>query len=177
MGDASAALNVGTGSSVVLGRLSMLLESVDSFRSEARIQPFCTKVSIPSGRTSLTVACRSTSGVDDRTHRCTAPLPTTVVVSVSGSVTKETDVPAGFCCQFHCHCEALPHSPPPPVRVPKSVRGSALASAVKDFTPLVAAAVALSVPPDPRYQVRAAVPGTGKAEKSLAYPGIGSPGP
>jgi hypothetical protein len=111
-------LNVGTGSSVVLGRLKMLFESVESLRSLARIQPFWTKVSIPSGRTSLIVACRSTSGVDDLTQRCTAPLPRTVVACVSGAVTYETDVPAGFCFHRQSHCDALPQSPPEPVLLP-----------------------------------------------------------
>ena len=43
----------------------MLLELVASLRSLARSQPFWTNVSLPSGRTSLTVAWRSTSGVED----------------------------------------------------------------------------------------------------------------
>ena len=87
IGAASAAVNVGIGSSVVLGRLNMLFESVESLRSLARSQPFCTNVSFPSGRTSLIVACRSTSGVDDFTQSETAPLPTTVVFAVSGAET------------------------------------------------------------------------------------------
>src|SRR5258706_16243898 len=117
MGEASAAVNVGIGSSVVLGRLNMFVESVESLRSLARIQPFWTKVSFPSGRTSLIVACRSTSGVDDRTQTSTAPPPMTAVSSASGAETYETAVPDGFCCQFHCHCDALPHNPPVPVLV------------------------------------------------------------
>src|SRR5690349_1311652 len=104
MGDASAAVNVGTGSSVVLARLNMLFDVVASLRSLARSQPFCTNTSLPSGRTSLTVACKSTSGVEDRTHSDTAPLPTTVVFAVSGGDTYDTAVPAGFGCQFHDHC-------------------------------------------------------------------------
>ena len=52
---------------------NMFSEVVASLRSLARIQPFWTKVSLPSGRTSLTVAWRSTSGVDDFTQRLTAP--------------------------------------------------------------------------------------------------------
>src|SRR4051812_36757109 len=118
MGEASEAVNVGTGSSAVLGRLKMLFESVESLRSLARIQPFWTKVSLPSGRTSLIVACRSTSAVDDRAQSCTAPPPTTVVFAVSGAETYATAVPAGFCSQLHCHCDALPHKPPPPVLLP-----------------------------------------------------------
>ncbi len=42
---------------------------VESLRSLARSHPFWTNVSLPSGRTSLTVAWRSTSGVDERSHR------------------------------------------------------------------------------------------------------------
>src|SRR6478609_7421800 len=115
MGEASAAVKVGIGSSAVLGRLNMFFEFVESLRSLARIQPFWTKVSLPSGPTSLIVAIRSTSGVDDCTQRFTAPLPMTVVFAVSGAETYETAVPDGFCCQFHSHWDALPHSPPVPV--------------------------------------------------------------
>src|SRR5256885_8346904 len=105
MGEASAALNVGTGSSAVLGRLKMLFAFVESLRSLARSQPFWTNVSFPSGRTSLIVACRSTSGVDDRTHRETAPLPMTVVFEASGAETYDTAVPDGFCCHFQSHSD------------------------------------------------------------------------
>ena len=87
IGDASAAVKLGIGSSVVLGRLNMLFVSVESLRSLARSQPFCTNVSLPSGRTSLIVACRSTSGVDERTQSETAPVPMTVVSLVSGAET------------------------------------------------------------------------------------------
>src|ERR1700694_3372586 len=118
MGEASAAVKVGIGSSAVLSRLNMLFEFVESLRSLARIQPFWMKVSFPSGPTSLIVAWRSTSGVDDRTQRSTAPLPMTVVSAVSGAETYETAVPDGLCCQFHCHWDALPHTPPPPVLLP-----------------------------------------------------------
>src|SRR4051812_27507278 len=118
MGDASAAVNVGIGSSAVLNRLNMLFASVESLRSLARIQPFWTNVSFPSGRTSLIVASRSTSGVDDRTQRFTAPLPTTVVFPASGAERYETAVPDGLCSHFQSHCDALPHSPPVPVLVP-----------------------------------------------------------
>src|SRR5262245_30954702 len=103
----------------------MSFESVDSLRSLARIQPFCTNVSFASRRTSLIVAWRSTSGVDDRTHKFTAPFPMTAVFAVSGGETNEIAVPDGFCCQFQSHCDALPHNPPVPVLLPKSVRGSA----------------------------------------------------
>ena len=61
------------------------------------------------------VAWRSTSGVDDRTHRWTAPAPITVVFVFSGADTYHTAVPAGFCFQFHCHADALAHRPPVPV--------------------------------------------------------------
>src|SRR5438552_18204035 len=87
MGDTLDSRNVGIGSSSVGSCWKMLLEVVASLRSLARIQPFCTNVSLPSGRTSLTVAWRSTSGVDDLTHRWTAPAPMAVVLVVSGADT------------------------------------------------------------------------------------------
>ena len=65
----------------------MFAEVVASLRSLARIQPFWTKVSSPSGRTSLTDAWRSTLGVDDRNHRLTAPAPIAVASLVSGAET------------------------------------------------------------------------------------------
>ena len=95
----------------------------------------------------------------------------TVVFAVSGADTYETALPAGCCCQFHCHCDALPQRPPPPVLLPKSVRGRALASAVKELIAAVVGGVSPRSPGARRYQVRAVVPGTGKAEKSLMYPG------
>src|SRR2546423_3401271 len=146
MREASAAVKVGIGSSAVLGRLNMFFESVESLRSLARIQPFWTNVSFPSGRTSLIVACRSTSGVDDRTQRLTEPLPTTVVFAVSGGVTYETAVPDGCCCQFHDHCDALPHNPPVAVLLPKSVSGRAFASAVKELIPPLVGGLSPSAP-------------------------------
>src|SRR5476649_2190189 len=100
------------GSSAVGVSWKRFAELVASLRSLARIQPFWTKVSLPSGRTSLTVAWRSTSGVDDCTHRLTEPPPTTVVSLVSGADTYDTAEPAGDCTQFHCHWDAAPHSPP-----------------------------------------------------------------
>jgi hypothetical protein len=65
----------------------MLFELVASLRSLARIQPVCTNVSLPSGRTSLTVAWRSTSEVDDLTQSWTAPPPMAVMLLVSGAET------------------------------------------------------------------------------------------
>ena len=79
IGCTSDASIVGIGSSAVGSCANMLFEVVASLRSLARIQPFWTNVSLPSGRTSLTVACRSTSGVDDLTQRLTAPAPIAVV--------------------------------------------------------------------------------------------------
>src|SRR5436190_14815642 len=112
IGEASRAVKVGIGSSVVLRCLNSFMVFVDSLRSLARSQPFWTNVSFPSGRTSLIVACRSTSGVDDRTQRLTAPAPTTVALVVSGAETYETAVSDELCCQFQSHCDALPHNPP-----------------------------------------------------------------
>src|SRR5438876_4132289 len=105
IGDASDARNEGIGSSAVLVRLNMLSDVVESLRSLARIQPFCTNVSLPSGRTSLIVACRSTSGVDDRTQMSTAPEPMTVVFVPNGAERYDTEAPDGYCCQLQSHWE------------------------------------------------------------------------
>src|SRR5438132_13229313 len=115
MGCTSDARKVGIGWSSVGLCLKMLLELVASLRSLARIQPFCTNVSLPSGRTSLTVTWRSTSRVDDFTHTCTAPAPMTEVFAAIGAEVYETAEPGGLCSQFHVHCDALPQSPPDPV--------------------------------------------------------------
>src|SRR5690349_11640989 len=118
IGVTSEASMLGIGSSSVLLWCRTSSVPVASLRSLARIQPFWTNVSLPSGRTSLTVAWRSTSGVDERTQRSTAPGPMTAVSPDSGAETYETAVPDGFCSQLHCHWEALPHNPPPPVLLP-----------------------------------------------------------
>src|SRR4051812_883574 len=118
MGCTSDASMLGTGSSTVLCCLKMLSAVVASLRSLARIQPFCTNVSWPSGVTSLTVASRSTSGVDERTHRCTDPAPSTVVFVFNGAVRYDTAFPDGFWFHFQSHSDALPHNPPVPVFVP-----------------------------------------------------------
>src|SRR2546430_16886301 len=87
MGCTSDARKVGIGWSSVGPCLKMLFELAASLRSLARIQPFWTNVSLPSGRASLTVAWRSTSGVDDLTQRWTAPPPMAVALVVSGADT------------------------------------------------------------------------------------------
>src|SRR5437660_8000266 len=125
MGCTSDARNVGIGSSSVGLCLKMLFELVASLRSLARSQPFWTNVSLPSGRTSLTVAWMSTSGVDDLTQRWTAPAPTAVRSLVSGADTYDTAEPAGGWAQFHSHSDALPQRPPVPVLLEKSVSGTA----------------------------------------------------
>ena len=79
---------------------SSVLWRGSSFRSLARSQPFCTNVSLPSGRTSEIVACRSTSLVDAWIQSCTAPAPNTTVLDCSGADTNDTEVPAGFCSQW-----------------------------------------------------------------------------
>src|ERR1700747_1544241 len=113
------AVKVGIGSRSVGSCLKMLVDLVASLRSLARNQPFCTNVSLPSALTSLTVARRSTSGVDDSTHRWTAPAPIAARLPVSGADTYATAEPAGFCSHFHSHSDALPQRPPPPVLGPK----------------------------------------------------------
>src|ERR1700683_935766 len=78
---------VGIGWSRVGCWSNMFSEVVASLRSLARSHPFWTNVSLPSGRTSLIVAWKSTSGGADSTHRWTAPAPITVVFAVSGADT------------------------------------------------------------------------------------------
>src|SRR4051812_42459031 len=78
-----------TGSSRVLFRRS-------SLRSLPRTQPPCTNVSLPSGLTSLIVACRSAFGREERTQRRRAPAPTTVVLALNGLVEYDTALPAGL---------------------------------------------------------------------------------
>src|SRR5207244_11116209 len=78
MGCTSDARKVGIGWSSVGLCLKMLFELVASLRSLARSQPFWTNVSLPSGRTSLTGAWRSTYGVEDLTQRWTGPHPRAV---------------------------------------------------------------------------------------------------
>src|ERR671937_2871151 len=87
-GDTSASLRLRTGSSGVLLAAS-------SLRSVPRTQPPCTKVSLPSGLTTLIVAWRSTFGDDERTQTFTAPAPIAVVLALSGLVRYDTALPAG----------------------------------------------------------------------------------
>src|ERR1700756_2436083 len=105
-------VNVGIGSSSVGSCLKMFFDVVARLRSLARNQPFWTKVSLPSALTSLTVARRSTSGVDDSTHRWTAPAPIAARLPVSGGDTNDTAEPAGFCSHFQSHSAASPQRPP-----------------------------------------------------------------
>ena len=79
-GAASRRRRLGTGSSSVLLRAS-------SLRALARSQPLCTNVSWPSGRTSETVAWRSTLRAEARIHAASAPPPTTAVSAASGADT------------------------------------------------------------------------------------------
>src|SRR6266516_2733849 len=118
IGCTSDASIVGIGCSSVGFCLKMLLEVSASLRSLARIQPFWTNVSLPSGRTSRTAAWRSTSGVDDFTQRWTAPPPIAVVSVASGADTYDTAEPAGGCAHFQSHSDALPQRPPVPVLLP-----------------------------------------------------------
>src|SRR3954451_10903703 len=92
-GETSRALRLRVGSSSVLFRRS-------SLRSLPRTQPPCTKVSLPSGLTSLIVACRSTFGREERTQSRTAPAPTTVVLALSGPVRYDSALHAGLCAHL-----------------------------------------------------------------------------
>src|SRR5436190_16974222 len=110
---------------------SAVLFAGSSLRKLLRSQPPCTNVSLPSGRTSLIVACRSTFGFVERIHRSTRPAPTTVVLALSGLVTYETPVPAGGAC--HLYGGVAVQRPPSPAAVSpvKSVSGRAFAFQVK----------------------------------------------
>src|SRR5712692_2462944 len=94
-GAASARRRLGTGASRVLFRGS-------SFRASERSQPFWTKVSLPSGRTSDTVTCRSTLGAEDRIHARSAPTKTTAVSEERGADTYDPALPAGLWSQRYC---------------------------------------------------------------------------
>src|SRR5438477_10450421 len=101
MGRMSEARSLGIGSSNVLFCLNRLLVPVASLRSLARSHPFWTKVSLPSGLTSVIVAWRSTFGLDERTHRLILPAPTTVVLLASRLVRYEIALPGGGDFQWY----------------------------------------------------------------------------
>src|SRR5436190_714822 len=155
---------------------SGLLFSLSSLRSFARTQPFWTKTSLPSGRTSEIVTCRSAFGFDDLTHARTSPAPTTVVGVPSGSDTYERPLPGGGSC--HWYGGVAVHSPSVPAAVSplKSVSGRACASHVNASAPGLAGFVSVSAPPGPKYHERAIVPGTGRLGNDCSKPGYGSPG-
>src|SRR3954452_2339025 len=120
-GSTSAARRLSTGASGVLFAAS-------SLRSLPRTQPPCTKVSLPSGRTSVIVAWRSTFGLEERTQRSTLPAPITVVLLLSGLVTYDTALPPGGDCQSYCGVAVQRPFSPAPVSPWKSVSGRACAS-------------------------------------------------
>ena len=68
-------------------RAKSVLLAASSLRMLVRSQPLCTKVSLPSGRTSEIVAWRSALGAELRIHASTAPAPRIVASLVSGSLT------------------------------------------------------------------------------------------
>src|SRR5689334_10386418 len=111
----------------------------------ARSQPPWTNVSLPSGRTSVIVACRSTLGFDERTHAVIAPAPTTVVLSASGAETYERPLPGGG--SSHLYGGVAVHSPSLPAAVSpvKFVSGRAFAFHVKASAPARAGFLSASV--------------------------------
>src|SRR3954451_2378323 len=165
----SRARRLRTGSSGLLFRAS-------SLRSLARSQPPCTKVCLPSGRTSLTVTCRSTLGLEERIQAFTAPAPITVVLASSGLVRYDKAPPAGLC--VHLYGGVAVHSPPSPPAVSplKFVNGRAWASQVNESALARPGRRSASAPPRERYQVRPTVPGMGKLANECSKPGSGSPG-
>src|SRR3954471_7105855 len=168
-GERSRARRLSTGSSDVLFEAS-------SLRSLPRSQPPCTNVSLPSGRTSVTVACRSTFGFEARTQTCTAPAPITVVFALSGFVRYDTPLPAGG--WSHLYGGVAVHRPfsPPAVSPVKSVGVRAFAFQVNEFVPAFDGALSASLPPLDRYHERPVVPGTGNFANECSKPGCGAPG-
>src|SRR4051794_23008831 len=152
---------------------SSVLFLASSLRSLARSQPPCTNVSLPSGRSSLIVTCRSTFLADERTQACTAPAPTTVVALVSGAVANDTAVPAGSCVHLYGGVAVQSPSLPPAVSPVKSVSGRAWAFQVNVFAPAFAGRAAPSAPFGPRYQDCALVPGIGKLGHDCSKAGYG----
>src|SRR4051812_1125950 len=132
-----------------------------SLRSSARSQPPCTNVSLPSGRTSLTVACRSTFGFDDFTHTFTAPAPSTVTLSFKGAVTYEAALPAGG--GSHLYGGVAVQSPPSPPAVSpvKSVGGRAFAFHLNASAPARDGFLSARAPLRPKNHERPFVPGAG----------------
>ena len=84
---------------VCVGRSSVA--SGASLRILARSHPFCTNISVPSGRTSVIVTCTSVSCAVDFNQRSTLALPITAVSCVSGAVVYASAVPGLGAGQFH----------------------------------------------------------------------------
>src|SRR5687767_1953005 len=88
---------------------------LSSLRMFARAQPFWTNVSLPSGRTSVITAWRSTVRLEDFTHASTRPGPITTVSSVNGAVTYDAEPPSGLC--GHSYAGDAVHRPFSPAPV------------------------------------------------------------
>src|SRR4051794_3184115 len=150
---------------------SAVLFAASSLRALPRTHPFCTKVSLPSGLTSVIVACRSTLGAEERTQALTAPAPITRVSAGGGSLREGTALAGGLCS--HSYSGVAVQRPPSPAAVSpvKSVGGSASASHVNPSAPRVLGGASVSPPSDDRYQALASVPGTGNWSKDASKPG------
>src|SRR3954469_1836420 len=168
IGEMSSARRLSAGSSGVLDGSSL--------RALPRSQPPCTNVSLPSGLTSLIVAWKSTFGLFVRTNSFTLPAPTTVVFELSGAVTYETALPAGFCVQLYGGVAVQRPLVPPAVSPVKSVSGRLKAFHVNASAPDCVGAALLSVPFEPRYHCFMVVPGIGNFENDFSNPGCGWPG-
>src|SRR4051794_7773993 len=149
-GRTSRSRRLSAGSSAVLLRAS-------SLRSFARSQPPWTKVSLPSGRTSVIVAWRSTFGFDARTQTCSAPAPMTVVFALRGLVRYETALPAGGCSHLYGGVAVQRPFSPPAVSPVKSVGVRAFAFQVNELVPAFDGAASASFPPLDRKNERPVV--------------------
>ena len=143
-----------------------------SLRSLPRTQPFCTKVSLPSGLTSLIVAWRSTLGVEERTQ------------SVHGAGADHRRVfgqRIGEVGDGAARRALLPlvvrawrsrgRRSPTAVSPLKSVGGRAWAFQVKPSACGPAGGWSLRPPSGERYQEWASVPGIGNSPKDSSKPG------
>jgi hypothetical protein len=104
----------------------MLLRSVESLRSLA--QPAVLDERLVAVGTDLADGCLEVDvGVEDFDPQVDRAAPITVVFASAAPRRTRRPCRTGSAPSSIDHCEALPHRPPVPVLVPKSVSGSALA--------------------------------------------------
>src|SRR3712207_2184223 len=140
---------------------SGLLWRASSLRMSPRSQPPCTNVSLPSGRTSVTVTWRSVRGLVDFTQARTKPWPSTVVSSASGLDRNDAPVPFGGCCPRYGGVAVHRPFSPEPVFPVKFVIGRAFGSHVNALASERFGGFERSESRLEKYHERALVPSTG----------------